>query len=52
MIDCRNSALCYQGHIWRSGYAKGELLGEVFDDVPEALLQWRSAGRKVLHLMK
>eukprot|EP00249_Psilotum_nudum_P008080 c21030_g1_i1 orf=154-1668(+) len=36
-----------QGHIWRSGYANGELKGEVFDDVPKALSEWHSAGTKV-----
>lgn len=36
-----------QGHIWRSGYAKGELQGQVFEDVPKALSQWHSAGSKV-----
>ncbi|KAI5066011.1 hypothetical protein GOP47_0018635 [Adiantum capillus-veneris] len=36
-----------QGHIWRSGYMKGELQGQVFEDVPKALAQWQSAGSKV-----
>ncbi|MCO5606093.1 hypothetical protein L7F22_060280 [Adiantum nelumboides] len=36
-----------QGHIWRSGYMKGELQGEVFEDVPKALSEWHAAGAKV-----
>lgn len=36
-----------QGHIWRSGYMKGDLQGQVFEDVPKALSQWHSAGNKV-----
>jgi enolase-phosphatase E1 len=29
-----------QGEIWRAGYGKGELHGEVFPDVPPALERW------------
>jgi enolase-phosphatase E1 len=29
-----------QGEIWRAGYEKGELHGEVFPDVPPALERW------------
>jgi enolase-phosphatase E1 len=29
-----------QGRIWREGYEAGELLGEVFDDVPPAFARW------------
>lgn len=36
-----------QGLIWREGYAGGELRGEVFDDVPEALRRWHEAGLKL-----
>lgn len=36
-----------QGHIWRSGYAKGELQGQVFEDVPKALSRWHTSGTKV-----
>lgn len=35
-----------QGHIWAGGFARGELKGELFRDVPDALAQWRSAGIK------
>ncbi|MFQ5890963.1 MAG: acireductone synthase [Gemmatimonadota bacterium] len=33
-----------QGLIWKRGYERGELRGEVFPDVPEALRAWRRAG--------
>lgn len=36
-----------QGLIWREGYASGELRGEVFDDVPDALRRWKEAGLRL-----
>ena len=33
-----------QGRIWRSGYASGELIAPLFDDVPEALQHWHDQG--------
>ena len=30
-----------QGHIWRHGFANGELKAELFRDVPDALVTWR-----------
>jgi enolase-phosphatase E1 len=33
-----------QGRIWYQGYERGELKGQVFDDVPGALEAWRRAG--------
>lgn len=33
-----------QGEIWRQGYEKGELLGEIYPDVPPALRRWSRAG--------
>lgn len=36
-----------QGHIWRGGYLRGELKGQVYPDVPQALAEWTSAGSKV-----
>lgn len=36
-----------QGEIWLEGYQKGELHGEVFQDVPLALERWRSKGTDV-----
>lgn len=32
-----------QGEVWREGYERGELRGEVFDDVPPALERWHQA---------
>ncbi|MGH9387262.1 MAG: acireductone synthase [Vicinamibacterales bacterium] len=31
-----------QGRIWEEGYTRGELVGEVFDDVPGALARWHA----------
>jgi enolase-phosphatase E1 len=36
-----------QGLIWEMGYQAGELRGQVFDDVPGALMRWRTAGMVV-----
>ena len=36
-----------QGLIWEEGYRSGELRGEVFDDVPDALQRWKAAGRAI-----
>ncbi|GMH25547.1 hypothetical protein Nepgr_027390 [Nepenthes gracilis] len=36
-----------QGHIWRTGFQNKELVGIVFDDVPEALERWHSTGIRV-----
>jgi len=33
-----------QGRIWQDGYVSGELIGEVFPDVPVALERWNRAG--------
>jgi enolase-phosphatase E1 len=33
-----------QGMIWELGFRSGELVAEVFDDVPEALRRWRASG--------
>jgi enolase-phosphatase E1 len=33
-----------QGRIWEDGYRDGELIGQVFADVPAALERWRRAG--------
>ncbi|GLI61323.1 hypothetical protein VaNZ11_003680, partial [Volvox africanus] len=35
-----------QGHIWRSGFTSGAMRSELFRDVPDALVEWRSAGIK------
>ena len=36
-----------QGRIWDEGYAKGELQGQVYEDVPRALARWTDAGKRV-----
>jgi len=36
-----------QGRIWQEGYEKGELLGQVFDDVPRAFSLWNDRGKRV-----
>ena len=33
-----------QGLIWDEGYRKGELKGEIYDDVPRAFGRWKAAG--------
>lgn len=33
-----------QGLIWEAGYARGELVSKLFDDVPPALRRWKEAG--------
>ena len=35
-----------QGHIWRKGFSSGSIRAELFRDVPDVLVQWRSAGIK------
>jgi enolase-phosphatase E1 len=30
-----------QGYIWEEGYERGDLVGEVYEDVPRALARWR-----------
>ncbi len=45
LMDCdRKSPMlkALQGRIWEEGYALGELVGEVFADVPGALERWRA----------
>lgn len=36
-----------QGRIWVDGYAAGDLVGAVFDDVPVAFAAWHAAGRRI-----
>lgn len=36
-----------QGRIWEEGYARGELRGRVYPDVPRALARWNGQGREV-----
>ena len=36
-----------QGRIWQEGYQAGELLSEVFDDVPPAFARWRRQNKLI-----
>lgn len=41
--DRKSTALkAIQGKIWEEGYAHGELIGEVYDDVPVAFEKWQA----------
>lgn len=45
--DRKTTALkALQGHIWKVGFASGELRAELFRDVPDALARWRTQGIK------
>ncbi|RIA86718.1 HAD-like domain-containing protein [Glomus cerebriforme] len=37
----------FQGFMWKSGYESGELKGEIFDDVLDALKKWKEIGIKI-----
>jgi enolase-phosphatase E1 len=46
--DSKSTALKdLQGRIWEIGYQRGELVGEVFADVPRALERWHEDGLAV-----
>jgi enolase-phosphatase E1 len=46
--DSKCAALkALQGKIWQEGYARGELRGEVYPDVPAAFGGWRTEGRTI-----
>ncbi len=46
--DCKSTPLkALQGKLWEEGYARGELVGEVFADVPAAFDRWRAQGIQV-----
>ncbi|XP_067845917.1 enolase-phosphatase E1 isoform X3 [Heptranchias perlo] len=36
-----------QGHMWREAYERGEIKGEVYEDVVPAIKEWRKACKKV-----
>ena len=43
--DRKSTALkTLQGRVWKEGFRRGELRGEVFPDVPVALERWKKAG--------
>jgi len=46
--DAKTTGLkAWQGLVWEQGYRKGELVSELFDDVPAALRAWKAQGRDV-----
>jgi enolase-phosphatase E1 len=46
--DRKSTALkSLQGKVWEEGYARGELRGSVYRDVPPAFARWRTQGRRV-----
>ncbi len=46
--DIKDTSLkALQGMIWRSGFESGELVSDVFDDVPPALAAWADSGLDV-----
>lgn len=36
-----------QGKIWEDGYRSGDLLGEVYEDVPKAFDRWNKEGKRI-----
>ena len=36
-----------QGKIWEEGYGSGDLLAEVYEDVPRAFARWRADGKRI-----
>ena len=47
-IDRKIGALkSFQGFMWKSGFESGELKGEIFDDVLDALKKWKEIGIKI-----
>jgi enolase-phosphatase E1 len=48
--DRKSTALkSLQGKIWKQGFESGELKGELFADVPEALRRWSEQGRVAIY---
>lgn len=46
--DRKSTALkSLQGKVWEEGYARGELRGQVYADVPPAFGRWRAQGRRL-----
>ncbi len=47
-IDRKSTPLkSLQGKIWQKGYESGELLSEVFADVPKAFEKWKAEGKTI-----
>lgn len=36
-----------QGRIWEEGFRRGELLGDVYGDVPRAFARWNAEGKRI-----
>jgi enolase-phosphatase E1 len=48
--DRKSTALkSLQGKIWRAGFESGELQGDLFPDVPDALRRWSKAARVAIY---
>ncbi len=48
--DRKSTALkSLQGKIWRAGFERGELRGELFADVPEAFRRWAAMGKVAIY---
>jgi enolase-phosphatase E1 len=46
--DRKSTALkSLQGKIWQAGYESGELLGEVFEDVPRSFERWKTQNKTI-----
>lgn len=47
-LDRKSTALkSIQGKIWAGGYARGEIQGHVYPDVPASLMRWKDSGLTV-----
>ena len=47
-VDRKSTPLkSIQGKIWQKGYESGELVSEIFDDVPKALKRWKEQGKTI-----
>jgi enolase-phosphatase E1 len=48
-IDRKSTPLkSIQGKIWQQGYESGELLSEIFEDVPRAFERWKSQNKTIV----
>jgi len=48
--DRKSTALkSLQGKIWKAGFESGELQGELYPDVPEAVARWSGSGRVAIY---
>ena len=47
-VDRKSTPLkALQGKIWQVGYESGELVSEMFDDVPRAFERWKTEGKTI-----